>query len=130
MTFWVTCKIAQPIQPNWQHIFVLPWSALKKPPWAFNFSHSFGIPSSRRHEKRCQILQILFWLFQCSKNPRCDAFGSRRNKKYPLLGPGEYGNTSCGVFKQGVQKYFYIRVNIPKGNYWILSFELMASCQK
>ena len=24
MAFWVTCKIAQPIQPIWQHIFALP----------------------------------------------------------------------------------------------------------
>ena len=71
MAFWATCKIAQPIQPIWQHIFALPWSALKKPPWEFNFFHIFGIPSSSRHEKRCQMLQTLFWLFQCSKNPRC-----------------------------------------------------------
>ena len=69
MAFWATCKIAQPIQPIWQHIFALPWSALKKPPWEFNFFHIFGIPSSSRHEKRCQMLQTLFLLFQCSKNP-------------------------------------------------------------
>ena len=31
----------------------------------------FSIHSSSRHEKRCQMLQRLFWLFQCSKNPRC-----------------------------------------------------------
>ena len=24
-----------------------------------------------RHEKRCQMLETLFWLFQCSKKPRC-----------------------------------------------------------
>ena len=53
MAFWATCKIAQPIQPIWQHIFALPWSAFKKPPWEFNFLHIFGIPSSSRHEKRC-----------------------------------------------------------------------------
>jgi hypothetical protein len=35
MAFWATCKIAQPIQPIWQHIFALSWSALKKPPWDF-----------------------------------------------------------------------------------------------
>ena len=29
------------------------------------------IPPSSRHEKRCQMLQSLFWLFQYSKNPRC-----------------------------------------------------------
>ena len=70
MAFRAACKIAQPIQPIWQHIFALPWSALKKPPSEFNFFHIFGIPSSSRHEKRCQMLQTLFWLFQCSKNPR------------------------------------------------------------
>ena len=42
-----------------------------------------------------------------------------------------YGNTGCGVFKRGIQnvKYFCLRINISKGNYWILSFGLMASCQ-
>ena len=60
MAFWATCKIAQPIQPIWQHIFALPWSALKKPPWEFNIFHIFGIPSSSRHEKCCQILPNIF----------------------------------------------------------------------
>ena len=36
----------------------------------FFFLHFFSINSSSRHEKRCQMLQRLFWLFQCSKNPR------------------------------------------------------------
>ena len=71
MVFWVTCKIAQPIQPIWQQIFALPWSALKKPPWEFNFLHIFGISSSSRQEKCGQMLETLFWLFQCSKNPWC-----------------------------------------------------------
>ena len=45
---------------------------------------------------------------------------------------GGYGNTGCGVFKWGIQnwKHFWQRNNIPKGYYWILSFGLMASCQK
>ena len=60
MAFWATCKIAQPIQPIWQHIFALPWSALKKPLWEFNFFHIFGIPSSSRHEKCYQMLERLF----------------------------------------------------------------------
>ena len=69
--FWVTCKIEQPIQPIWQQIFALPWSALKKPPWGFNFFHIFGIPWSSRHEKCCQILQTLFWVFLYSRNSQC-----------------------------------------------------------
>ena len=82
MAFWATCKIAQPIQPIWQHIFALPWSALKKPPWEFNFFHIFGIPSSSSHEKRCQMLRLLFWLFQCSKNPRWVALPSRTHTPF------------------------------------------------
>ena len=31
--------------------------------------HIFSIHSSR-HEKRCRMLQTLFWLFQCSRNTR------------------------------------------------------------
>ena len=33
--------------------------------------HIFAIPSSSRHEKHCQMLQRLFWLFQCSRNTHC-----------------------------------------------------------
>ena len=65
--FWATWKIAQPIQP----IFALPQFALKKPPWEFNFFHIFGFPSLCRHEKHCQILQTLFWVFQYSTNSQC-----------------------------------------------------------
>ena len=71
MSFWATCKIAQPIQPIWQHIFALPWSALKKPQWEFNFIHIFGIPSSSRHEKCCQMLERLFVLFHYSRKIPC-----------------------------------------------------------
>ena len=35
---------------------------------------------------------------------------------------------SNGGYK--IRKIFCIRINIPKGNNWILSFGLMASCQK
>ena len=41
---------------------------LKKPPWKNFFFYIFAIHSSSRYEKRCQMLQRLFWLFQCSKN--------------------------------------------------------------
>ena len=85
---WATYKIAQPIQPIWQHIFALPWSALKKPLWEFNFFHIFGIPSSSRHEKHCQMLQTLFWLFQCSKNSRC--YYCEIHKRIPLKNQMKY----------------------------------------
>ena len=39
-----------------------------KPSWEFNFLYIFVIPSSSRLEKRCQILQTLFWVFQYSRN--------------------------------------------------------------
>ena len=35
------------------------------------FLYIFGIPSSSRHEKRCQILQTLFRVFQYSRNSQC-----------------------------------------------------------
>ena len=46
----------------------------KRPPWKKNFLHFFSIDSSSRHEKYCQMLQRLFWLFQCSKNPLWEGF--------------------------------------------------------
>jgi hypothetical protein len=33
--------------------------------------HIFSIHLSSRHEKRCRMLQTIFWLFQCSRNQRC-----------------------------------------------------------
>ena len=43
-----------------------------------------------------------------------------------------YGSTGCRVFKRGVQnlKDFCLRINILKGNYWILRIGLMERCQK
>jgi hypothetical protein len=37
----------------------------------------------------------------------------------------DFSNGGCKI-----RKIFCIRINIPKGNNWILSFGLMASCQK
>ena len=42
----------------------------KKPPWKKKKMRIFSTHSSSRHEKCCQVLQRLFWLCQCSKNPR------------------------------------------------------------
>ena len=66
---YLGCPLARPIQPIWQQFFALPWFALKKPSWGI-----FAIPSSSRHEKCGQMLETLFWLFQCSKNPLCIVF--------------------------------------------------------
>ena len=43
-----------------------------------------------------------------------------------------YGNTGCGVFKLGVQNWkdFFLRINIPKGNYSILRIGVMGRRQK
>ena len=35
---------------------------------------------------------------------------------------------SSGVHK--IRKIFFLRINIPKGNYWILQIGLMGRCQK
>ena len=43
-----------------------------------------------------------------------------------------YGNTGCWVYKQGVQNWkdFCPKINIPKGNYWILRIGILGKCQK
>ena len=40
-----------------------------------------------------------------------------------------YGNTGCQVLKRGIQNWkdFCLKINIPKGNYWILRIGLMGS---
>ena len=46
---------------------------------------------------------------------------------YPI-----YGSRGCRVFKQGIQNYkeCCLKINIPKGNYWILRIGVMGRCQK
>ena len=58
---------------NWLCYFA---GSSRKPSWEFNFFHIFGIPSSGRHKKRCQILQTLFWVFQYSRNSQFSATAS------------------------------------------------------
>ena len=40
-----------------------------------------------------------------------------------------YGNTGYGVSSPGIQnyKYFCLKINIPKGNYWILRIGVMGT---
>ena len=61
-------KIGQQIQPIQEQIFARSSSAPKKPSWELNFLHIFGISSSSRHEKHCQMLQRLFCGFHYSRN--------------------------------------------------------------
>jgi hypothetical protein len=68
MAFWGSLSQGKNVLPdglNWLRYFA---GNSKKPLWEFNFFHIFGIPSSSRHEKHCQILQTLFWVFQNSRN--------------------------------------------------------------
>ena len=64
-------KYFQIIWPVHVHLKTDKVDLKKRPPWKNFFLHFFSINSSSRHEKRCQMLQRLFWLFQCSKNPLC-----------------------------------------------------------
>ena len=68
------------------------------------------------------FLKSGFWGKQVRKK-----FSSFYNKV-----PGQYGNMGCGVFKRGVKNYkdFCLRINILKGNYWILRIGLVGRCQK
>ena len=61
----------QIIRPVHVHLKTDKVDLKKRPPWKKKFLHFFSINSSSRHEKCCQMLQRLFWLFQCSKNPLC-----------------------------------------------------------
>ena len=51
----------------------------------------------------------------------------------PLVSSGRIiGNTGCWVFKRGIQNWkdFCLKINVPKGNYWILRIGLMGMPQK
>ena len=64
VAFWATCKKGQPIQPIWQQF--LPCLGLPSKSYLENSISSIFLESSR-HEKCCQILQTLFWVFQYLK---------------------------------------------------------------
>ena len=61
----------QIIRPVHVHLKTDKVDLKKRPPWKKIFLHFFSIDSWSRHEKYCQMLQRLFWLFLCSKNPLC-----------------------------------------------------------
>ena len=98
--------------------------------------------------------KINFWFVAVSQNENTSAPPSqhyiywRRNinrsklfsiKKFSKIFPNLFshlyctvcrdGNMGYGVFKRGVQN-FCLRINIRKGNYWILRIGLMGRCQK
>ena len=64
-------KFFQIIRPVHVHLKTDKVDLKKRPPWKKNFLQFFSIDSSSRHEKRCQMLQRLFWLFQCFRNTQC-----------------------------------------------------------
>ena len=79
----------QIIRPVHVHLKTDKVDLKKRPPWKIFFLHFFSIDSWSRHEKYCQMLQRLFWLFQCSNNPQCPVNQSY-NGEIVLIG---------GVFK-------------------------------
>ena len=69
MAFWATGKIAQPIQPIWQHIFALPWSALKKKEnFLITYFHEFPLPNFPSNFS--QELQRVQFVYRIRTNPR------------------------------------------------------------
>ena len=82
---------------------------------SYHHHHQMTVSASHYHKdsQKCKRGKIscLFDLVFCS------------------LMASHYGNRGCGVFKGGVQnqKGFCIRINMPKGNYWILKIGLVGS---
>ena len=71
--------------------------------------HFFSINSSSRHEKRCQMLQRLFWLFQCSKNQWCPYYrfddNNNINHKDIASTLGDFGIHFIGI--KTLKEHFY-----------------------
>jgi hypothetical protein len=65
------CKNVLPDGLNWLCYFAGSSKSHGENSISFIF---FGIPSSSRHEKYCQILQTLFWVFQYSRNSKWNVF--------------------------------------------------------
>ena len=96
--------------------------------------NSEGDPISKQkmvEESLARLLQSLNFHETVSSDLVFDCITKIIAKQVSLPCSHHYGNMGCGVFKRGLQnqKDFCIRINIPKGNYQILSFGLMVSCQ-
>ena len=86
--------------------------------------------------KQLQILSLSSFSYVKSQLNPSDLFSFQNitirrsclSSRYVII----YGNSGCEVVKWRIQNYkdFCLRINTPKGNYWILSFGLMMSCQK
>jgi hypothetical protein len=68
-----------------------------------------------------------YWLIEMTDKFWCFQQGPRW--KFGTVG---YGITGYGVSSPGIQNYkdFCIKINIPKGNYWILRIGLMGSLSR
>ena len=62
--------------PIWQHISVLPGSALKISLLDYNFRHIFQLLTPSRYEKYCPFRLSLFWVFAGTINIPCDVLVS------------------------------------------------------
>ena len=60
---YLTCKIAQPIEPITQYVLFLPCLHLPSKSQHLNLFHIFAICLSSRHEKRYQVLEKLLLVF-------------------------------------------------------------------
>ena len=83
------------------------------------------------------VLTTLFWCHDVSSKtiafiPGKTSFICFSKKNWYIfcawLG-GYFGNTGCQLFKRGIRNWkdFCLKINIPKGNYWILRIGLMGS---
>ena len=82
--------------------------------------------------KLCNLRKCSGHMFVCifaCKN--LDAILSIEFYHLDSIQTGSYGSKGCGVFKRGIQnkKGFCIRINILKGNYWILRIGLVGASE-
>ena len=80
---------------------------LKKPPWKKFFFDIFVIHLSSRYEKRCRILQRLFFLFQGSKNQLC--IKSTEEYTWEWIKKSSFCKcwSNCLCTKRSLEKYIY-----------------------
>ena len=106
------------------------WSSVSSCQYKSNPSLHFGLrvhgitldfclslPKARRSLK----MELTLW------RQKFDRYYHYGNDRYY-----HYGNTGCQVFKRGLQigKDFCLKINKPKGNYWILRIVVMGRCHK
>ena len=96
-------------------------------------------PIAGKLNQACPLLNVITIIVRLMSPLHCTRFPFQKNLHNPTINLKTLNSIVNTMaiwvvkFWDGgyeIRKIFYLRINVSKGNYWILSFGLMPSCQK